>query len=105
MKKDKDFFQKLSDVKLLELELDLAIWRVSEWQEVGYSPEVEKSKKQVIEASKKLYQALKVINAHVEYGSAFLKLYCRLSRTEKYLRDLTERVSYNLLGKKSKELA
>ena len=103
--REKTFTQELNDVKLLELELDLAVWRVSEWQEVGYFPEVERSKKDVIKASKKLHQALKVINARIEYGSALFQILCRLSGVEKYLKDLTERVTYNLLGIRSKELA
>ena len=104
-KKEKTFAQELNDIKLLELELDLAVWRVAEWQEVGYAPEVEKSKKEVIKASKKLHQALKVINARIEYGNALFKILCRLNGIEKYLRNLTERVTYNLLGIRSKELA
>jgi hypothetical protein len=103
--KQKTFTQELNDVKLLELELDLAVWRVAEWQEVGYSPEVEKSKKEVIKVSKKLHQALRVINARIEYGSALFQIFCRLNGIEKYLKDLTERVTYNLLGVRSKELA
>ena len=105
MKKRKTFSQELCDIKVLELNLDLAIVRVDEWQKIGYSPEVERSKKDVIEASKRLHEALKVINARLEYSSVLFKILCRLNGVEKYLKDLTERVTYNLLGVKSKELA
>jgi hypothetical protein len=104
-RRKQNFFQELDDIKLLELELDIAVWKVSEWQCIGYLPEAEKSKKEVIRKSKKLHNALKNIRAQLVYGNILLRLYCKLNGTEKYLNELSTRVTYNLLGIKSKELA